>query len=189
MILPIVAYGDPVLKKVASDIDKDYPNLNELIANMFETMYNANGVGLAAPQVGLSIRLFVVDGEPFDEQKLKGFKKAFINAHIIERGGDESGYNEGCLSIPDIREQVKRPEWIKIQYLDENLQTHEEIISGLGARIVQHEYDHIEGILFLDHISPLRRRMLKNSLDNISKGEIKVDYKMRYPFRTKRRKF
>lgn len=191
MILPIVAYGDPVLKKEAEEIDKDYPGLNQLIDDMFETMYNASGVGLAAPQIGRSIRLFVVDGSPFadDEDEdpdpmavgMDGFKKVFINPIISEEKGDEWGFNEGCLSIPKIREEVYRHETIYISYYDENWNFHEESFDGYKARIIQHEYDHIEGILFTDHLSVLKRKLLTKKLSNISKGEILVDYKMKFP--------
>ncbi|MEP2238553.1 MAG: peptide deformylase [Maribacter sp.] len=190
MILPIIAYGDSVLRKVADDIDKDYPKLNDLIANMWETMYNASGVGLAAPQIGLPIRIFLVDTTPFsgdedlteDEQKqLDGFKRVFINATIEEETGDEWAFNEGCLSIPDVREDVSRKGTIKITYLDENFKEHEETFDGLLARVIQHEYDHIEGVLFTDKLSALKKRMLKGRLTNISKGKINVDYRMKFP--------
>jgi peptide deformylase len=187
MILPIVAYGDPVLKKKAIDIQADYPGLSDLISNMFETMYNANGVGLAAPQIGKSIRLFVIDGSPFAEEGdeefevLKDFKKVFINAQIIQEDGDEWAFNEGCLSIPDIREDVYRHETLTIKYFDENFQEHIETFDGLRARIIQHEYDHIDGILFTDHLSPLRKRMLKSRLGQISKGKVQASYRMRFP--------
>lgn len=187
MILPIVAYGDPVLKKKAVDISADYPELKDLISNMFETMYAANGVGLAAPQIGKSIRLFIIDAAPFAEEEdeeyklLKDFKKVFINAEIINEAGEEWGFNEGCLSIPDIREDVFRNEEITIRYLDENFQEKTETFDGLRARIIQHEYDHIDGILFTDYLSPLRKRMLKSRLTQISKGKISVNYRMRFP--------
>lgn len=196
MILPIIAYGDSVLRKVADDIDKDYPKLNELIANMWETMYNASGVGLAAPQIGLPIRIFLVDTTPFsgdedlteDEQKqLDGFKRVFINATIEEETGDEWAFNEGCLSIPDVREDVSRKGTIKITYLDENFKKHEETYDGLLARVIQHEYDHIEGVLFTDKLSALKKRMLKGRLTNISKGKINVDYRMKFPVKKKGR--
>ncbi|ASV29078.1 peptide deformylase [Maribacter cobaltidurans] len=196
MTLPIIAYGDPVLRKVGEDIDKDYPNLKELISNMWETMYNASGVGLAAPQIGLPIRLFVVDTTPFsddedltkEEQKqLNGFKQVFINAHIEEESGEEWLFNEGCLSIPDIREDVNRKERIKINYLDDTFKEHVEIYDGLLARVIQHEYDHIEGILFTDKLSSLKKRLLKGRLANISKGKINVDYRMRFPNQKKGR--
>ena len=190
MILPIVAYGDPVLRKVAKDLPKEYSKLDELISNMWETMYSANGVGLAAPQIGLPIRLFLVDTSPFaddedlsveDRKALKGFKRAFINARIEEESGEEWAFNEGCLSIPDVREDIKRKGTIKITYVDENFKSHSEEFSGLLARVIQHEYDHIEGILFTDKLSPLKKRLLKGKLTNISKGNIIVDYRMRFP--------
>ena len=190
MILPIVAYGDPVLRKVGKDITKDYPKLEELIANMTETMKNAQGVGLAAPQIGKDIRLFLIDASPFadsdelkEEEKLflKGFNKIFINAQIIEEEGEEWIFNEGCLSIPNINEDVFRKETLTIEYLDENFKQHVETINGLVARVVQHEYDHIEGILFTDKLSSLKKRLLKKKLENISKGKIEVDYRMTFP--------
>lgn len=191
MILPIVAYGDPVLKKVGEEIDKDYSGLAELLANMWETMYAASGVGLAAPQVGKSIRLFIVDASPFadDEEdepdpKAKGlenFKKVFINPIIEEETGEEWAFQEGCLSIPKIREDVYRKEKITISYYDENFDFHEETYDGYAARVIQHEYDHIEGILFTDHLSPLKRKLLTKKLSNISRGEIEVDYRMKFP--------
>ena len=190
MILPIVAYGEPVLRKKAKEINKEFPNLSVLITNMWETMYNAHGVGLAAPQVGLPIRLFLVDTTPFsddedlspEEQKaLNGFKKVFINAKILQEEGEAWDFNEGCLSIPDVREDVKRKAQITIEYQDENFETYTETYGGLLARVIQHEYDHIEGILFTDKLSSLKKRLLKSRLDKISKGKIKVDYKMRFP--------
>lgn len=182
MILPIVAYGDPVLKTKAKPITKDYPHLSELVQNMFETMYNAKGVGLAAPQVGHSIRLFIVDGAPFDEdEEVKNFKAVFINAQVIKEEGDKWKFNEGCLSIPGIREDVLRKPEIELEYEDENFQKHRKVFTGTVARIIQHEYDHIEGVLFTDRISAMRRRILKNSLLNISKGQVDVEYKMRFP--------
>ncbi|TSE10970.1 MULTISPECIES: peptide deformylase [Aquimarina] len=190
MILPIVAYGDPVLKKKGKEITKDYPKLSELLDNMFETMYNAHGVGLAAPQIGLPIRLFLVDTEPFSEDEelseeevnqLKGFRKVFINAQILEETGEEWAFTEGCLSIPDIREDVFRNETIKINYFDENFVEHTEVYSGLAARVIQHEYDHIEGILFTDKLSSLKKRLIKGKLANISKGKINSEYRMRFP--------
>jgi len=188
MILPIVAYGDPVLRKEGEDIEKDYPELDKLIADMWETMYNAHGVGLAAPQIGKAIRLFLVDTSGFveegeeDEEGLKDFKKVFINAEIIEEDGNEFVFNEGCLSIPDVRGDVDRPERIRIRYRDENWQEHEEVYTGLKARVIQHEYDHIDGILFTDYLSPLRKNMLKKKLNQISKGQVKVSYRMKFPF-------
>lgn len=196
MILPIVAYGDPVLRKETENIDNDYPELKTLIDNMFETMYAAYGIGLAAPQIGKSIRLFVIDAEPFAEDEdlseeektlLKNFKKVFINAKIENEEGDEWAFNEGCLSIPDIREDVFRQPKITITYFDENFQKHTETYDGLIARVIQHEYDHIEGILFTDKLSPLKKRLIKSKLNNISKGKINVDYRMRFPALKKRR--
>ncbi|TFG75217.1 MAG: peptide deformylase [Flavobacteriales bacterium] len=190
MILPIVAYGDPVLRKVGMDIDEAYPNLSELLENMWETMYKANGVGLAAPQIGLAIRLFMVDTSPFaddedlsaEERKaLSGFKKVFINARINEEKGEEWPFNEGCLSIPDIREDIKRKDTITISYLDERFKPFTKTFDGLLARVIQHEYDHIEGILFIDKVSLLKKRLLKSRLKNISQGKIVVDYRMRFP--------
>ncbi len=183
MILPIVAYGDVILKKEAKEIEKDYPNLDKLIENMYETMYAAEGVGLAAPQIGKSIRLFIVDADPFseDEPALKGFKKTFINPIIIEEEGKEWGFNEGCLSIPGIRENVNRKPKIVIEYYDENFNLVEEEYEGLAARVIQHEYDHIEGVLFTDHINPLKKQLLKSRLNNISKGNVKVPYRMKFP--------
>lgn len=186
MKLPIVAYGDPVLKKVCEPIDQNYPDLQQLISNMFETMYNANGVGIAAPQVGLPIRLFVIDtGE--DEDGNNGYKKVFINAEILEETGEPWAFNEGCLSIPEIREDVMRKPNIRIKYYDENWNLHEDEVSGMPARVIQHEYDHIEGKLFTDTLGLLRKRMLKSKLDAISKGTIKVDYKMRFPQQRKKK--
>tara|TARA_R110000868_G_scaffold281257_1_gene541641 strand:- start:5966 stop:6556 length:591 start_codon:yes stop_codon:yes gene_type:complete len=190
MILPIIAYGDPVLRKVGSNITQEYLNLEKLIANMWETMYNASGVGLAAPQIGLPIRLFVIDTSPFsddeelskkEQEALNGFKKVFINAEIEEETGDEWTFNEGCLSIPDIREDVNRKANIVISYLDENFQEKRETYDGLLARVIQHEYDHIEGILFTDKLSSLKKRLIKSKLSNISKGKINADYRMRFP--------
>jgi peptide deformylase len=183
MILPVVAYGDPVLKKRAADIDKDYPKLKEIIENMYETMHAAKGVGLAAPQVGLSIRLFVVDAAPFEEEEVKDFREVFINPVVTEEEGELWKFNEGCLSIPTIREDVKRQPVVHIEYYDENWNFKKETLKGLAARIVQHEYDHIEGVLFIDRLSPLRKKLLKNKLLDISKGNVDVDYRMRFPKR------
>ena len=194
MILPIVAYGDPVLKKEAEDIDNKYPELKKLIADMFETMYEASGVGLAAPQIGKSIRMFVVDATPFaevdeDEEEdplaegCDGFKKVFINPIIEEESGEPWGFAEGCLSIPKIREEVFRKPTIKISYYDEKWNFHEEEYDGYRARIIQHEYDHIEGILFTDHLSVLKKRLLQKRLSNISQGIINVAHKMKFPIK------
>ncbi len=183
MILPIVAYGDPVLKKVAEEIESDHPGLEQFIANMYETMDHAHGVGLAAPQVGQSIRLFVVDASPFaeDHPELDGFRKVFINPIILEESGKPWAFNEGCLSIPGIREDVMRKPEILIEYYDENWVLHEERYDGLVARVIQHEYDHIEGILFIEHLPGLRRRLLKGKLADITKGLVDTDYRMRFP--------
>ena len=190
MTLPIVAYGAPVLRKVCSDITPDYPNLDSLIEDMWETMYTSNGVGLAAPQVNRDIRLFVVDSSQVfknqdEEDKGKyadepGIKQVFINAHIKQLDGNDWTYNEGCLSIPKIREDVIRPEEVMIEYVDENFQPKTEKFIGITARIVQHEYDHIEGKLFIDYLKPLRKKMLRGKLNDISKGKLKMDYKMMY---------
>ncbi len=196
MILPIIAYGDPVLKKVGVEINKDYPAFFDLLENMFDTMYNAFGVGLAAPQIGLPIRLFIVDTTPFSEDEdlteseqkaLNGFKRVFINAKIIKEEGDEWAFNEGCLSIPDVREDVFRKPQIKVEYLDENFEPHTHVFDGLIARVIQHEYDHIEGVLFTDKLSALKKRLIKGRLSNISKGKIDVDYRMRFPDQKKKR--
>lgn len=190
MVLPIIAYGDPVLRKKAKDIPSNYPKLKELVDNMFETMYKASGVGLAGPQVGLPLRIFVIDAIPFSEdedlsieekRQLENFKKVFINAKINEEVGEEWAFNEGCLSIPDIREDVNRKPKITITYLDEKFNSHTETYDGLAARIIQHEYDHIEGVLFTDKLSSLKKRLLKSRLEKISKGKVNVDYKMRFP--------
>jgi peptide deformylase len=191
MILPIVAYGAPVLRKVAGDITKDYPQLDKFIDDMWETMYYSNGVGLAAPQVNKDIRVFVIDTEQIfehleDDEKGKypdepGVKKVFINPHIKQVAGEEWSYNEGCLSIPKIREDIMRPETVMMEYLDENFQLHTGTFNGITARVIQHEYDHLEGKLFIDYLKPLKRKMLQGKLNDISKGKIKVDYKMLFP--------
>ncbi|MFB6318970.1 peptide deformylase [Saccharicrinis sp. FJH54] len=179
MILPVVVYGHPVLRKVAEDITPDYPQLNNLIENMFQTMHNADGIGLAAPQVGLSIRLFVIDLSIMGNEnpEFATFKKAFINAQILERAGEDVFEEEGCLSIPNIRERVLRKDRVRIKYVDENFEEHDEVYEGWIARVIQHEYDHIDGRLFVDLISPLRRRLIKNKLLAISKGKISAGYK------------
>jgi len=196
MILPIVAYGDPVLRKETEEIDKDHPKLDSILENMFETMYEARGIGLAAPQVNLPIRLFIVDATPFEDDEdlteeerifLSTFKKVFINARIVDESGDEWAFNEGCLSIPEVREDVFRQPEIVIEYLDENFKKHKETFSGIVARIIQHEYDHIEGILFTDKLSPLKKRLIKSKLTNISKGNVGVDYRMKFPNAKKKR--
>ena len=193
MILPIVAYGHPILRKVAHDIDENYPDLDKLIEDMWETMYGSNGVGLAAPQINKSIRLFVIDSAQIftnmDEKDKEeenypdapGLKQVFINAHITEEAGNDWNYNEGCLSIPKIREDISRAEEITIEYFDEKFQKYKKTFNGITGRIILHEYDHIDGKLFIDHISPLKRKLLKRKLDDISKGNIKVDYKMLFP--------
>ena len=189
MVLPIIAYGDPVLRKVATDITPDYPNLNTLIANMYDTMNYAYGVGLAAPQIGLPIRLFVVDTAPFaddddltEEERtfLSNFKKTFINAKITEETGDKWLFNEGCLSIPGVREDVSRQKQITIEFVDEHFTPQQLTLTGLAARVVQHEYDHIEGILFTDKLSSFKKQLIKGKLTNISKGKVKVDYRMKF---------
>jgi peptide deformylase len=190
MILPIIAYGDPVLRKLGKSIDKEYPALESLLENMFETMYGAKGIGLAAPQIGLPIRIFIVDATPFKDDEeleleernfLSTFKQVFINAQIIDETGDEWVFNEGCLSIPDVREDVFRNETVKIEFLDEKFEKHTKEFSGIAARIIQHEYDHIQGILFTDKLSSLKKRLIKGKLANISKGKIRIDYRMRFP--------
>lgn len=190
MILPIVAYGDPVLRKKCTEIDRTYEGLDALISDMWQTMYNANGVGLAAPQVGKPIRLFLVDTSAFADDEelsqeerdaLRDFKMVFINARMEGESGQKWTFNEGCLSIPDIREDVNREPTITMSYLDADFKPHTRSFDGLLARVIQHEYDHIEGVLFTDRISPLKRRLLKGKLANISKGKIEVDYKMRFP--------
>ena len=191
MILPIVAYGSPVLRKVCKDVSPDYPGLEKLIADMWETMYNSNGVGLAAPQVNKEIRLFMIDSSQVfenleeDEKDLypdgPGFKGTFINAHIGKIDGNEWSYNEGCLSIPKIREDVFRGEQVTLNFMDENFTAHTKTFNGITARVILHEYDHTEGKLFIDYIKPLKRTLLKRKLSDITKGKIKVDYKMVFP--------
>ena len=189
MILPIIAYGDPVLRKVCDTIPENYPELPKLIEDMFQTMYHSNGVGIAAPQVGLAIRLFVVDTNGFSENEdltseekeyLRNFKKVFINAKIIEEEGQPWAFNEGCLSIPGVTEDVARKPTLVIEYQDEHFVKHTETFTGLAARVIQHEYDHIEGILFTDHLSSFKKQLLKNKLNNISSGKVKVSYKMKF---------
>ncbi len=181
MIYPIVLYGDPVLKKRARDIEKDELDINQLVSDMFETMYSANGVGLAAPQIGLSIKLFVIDSTPMEEDESKGIKKAFINPEILEEVGKEWPFEEGCLSIPGIREDVDRLQKIKIKYLDEDWNERIDEFDEVVARIIQHEYDHIEGILFTDHLSAFKKRLIKGKLSNISKGKVDIDYRVKVP--------
>ncbi|MDA3880904.1 MAG: peptide deformylase [Prolixibacteraceae bacterium] len=183
MILPVTVYGNPILRKIAKPIDKDYEGLNELIENMYETMYQADGVGLAAPQIGLSIRLFVIDASPIaeEEPELKDFKKVFINAQITERSGTPWDMEEGCLSLPKINEKVSREEQVTITYRDENWNEKTETYNGYAARVIMHEYDHIDGKLFIDHVSPLRRKLLRSKLNAIAKGKINTTYRIKYP--------
>jgi peptide deformylase len=189
MILSIVGYGDPVLRKKAVEVTAEYPNFKQIVADMYETMYNAHGVGLAAPQVALAIRLFVIDTRPFsddedlskeEQEVLSGFKKTFINATILKEEGDEWCFNEGCLSIPEVREDVYRHEKITIEYYDEDFNKHTDVYDGLIARVIQHEYDHIEGILFTDKISSLKKRLIQKKLQNIMEGKTRPDYKMKF---------
>jgi peptide deformylase len=188
MILPIVAYGHPTLRKIAAEIEPGHPGLQELIDNMYETMYQSEGVGLAAPQVNQSIRLFIVDASPYEKDKpeLTGFTKVFVNPHIIEETGEEWSFNEGCLSIPEIREDVMRKPRIRIQYQDKDFNTYDENYEGIPARIIQHEYDHLQAKLFVDRINPLRKILLKRRLNDIATGNIEVAYKMIFPVRKKK---
>ncbi|HXB36025.1 MAG TPA: peptide deformylase [Puia sp.] len=191
MILPIVAYGTPILRQVSKEITPDYPDLAKLIEDMWETMYSSNGVGLAAPQVNRDIRLFIIDSRQVFEnleenEKDKypdgpGIKQVFINAHVVAVDGEEWSYNEGCLSIPKIREDISRSEEVTLDFLDENFEPHTETYNGISARIILHEYDHIEGKLFIDYLKPLKRKLLKSKLDDITRGKISVDYKMSFP--------
>lgn len=191
MILPVVAYGHPVLRKVCDDIDADYTDLKKLLADMWETMYQSNGVGLAAPQINKPIRLFVIDTiqvvEGFDDEDKRMYpnekpvKQVFINAHIVSEDGDTWPYNEGCLSIPKVREDVHRKAIVRLRYMDENFVEHEQEFKGITARVIQHEYDHIEGKLFIDYLPPLKKRLIKKKLDDISAGKVKVDYRMLFP--------
>ncbi|GHT07303.1 peptide deformylase [Bacteroidia bacterium] len=182
MILPIYLYGHPILRKVTKDIPLDYPNLQTLLANMFETMYKADGIGLAAPQIGLEDRILVIDLSPLadDNPSFQGFKKVFINAHIIEKSGEEESVDEGCLSVPNIHEKVSRQNRIRIQYLDEHLQPHDEVYEGYKARVIQHEYDHLEGIVFVDLISGMRKQINRAKLNRIIKGDVKSSYKVKF---------
>ncbi len=189
MIVPIYGYGEPVLRKVGEEVSPEYPNLKQVITNMYETMYNAYGVGLAAPQIGLAIRLFVVDTEPFsdseglsdsEQEKVKGFKKTFINAKMIKEEGEDWAFNEGCLSIPDVREDVYRNEKITLEYYDEDFNKKTESFDGIIARVIQHEYDHIEGVLFTDKISTLKKTLIKKKLQNIMDGKAFPDYRMKF---------
>jgi peptide deformylase len=183
MIYPIVVYGHPILRKVAEPIDEDYPGLNQLISDLFETMYFSEGLGLAAPQIGKSVRIFVIDGKPAaeDEPSLADFRKVFINARITEKSGELLPMNEGCLSIPNLREEVLREARIRLTYYDENWLFHDEVYEGYKSRIIQHEYDHLDGIMFTDKVSPLRRRLLKSKLTAISKGRFEAEYKTILP--------
>lgn len=182
MIYPIIAYGDPVLRKKAKAIERDYPKLPQLIDDMFETMYQSHGVGLAAPQIGLPIRIFIVDTSPFAEEypRAEGFRKVFINAQILTEEGSSWRFNEGCLSIPGVREDVSRHKELTIRYQDINFETHTEKYDSIIARVIQHEYDHIEGVLFTDRISPLRKKMIRGKLNTIARGEAEADYKIRF---------
>ena len=182
MILPVYAYGQPILKKLGEEIDASYPNLKELLENMWETMYNASGVGLAAPQIGLAIRLFLVDTIQIleDNPDEEGVKQAFFNAHIIEETGDEWAYEEGCLSIPHIRGDVERPASVTIRYFDEEFKEHTKTFEGINARVIQHEYDHIDGVLFVEKLKPIKRRMITRKLEAIKKGEVSADYKLKF---------
>ncbi len=181
MILPVYIIGSPVLRKRAMEIGKNYENLPAFVDDMFETMYHSDGIGLAAPQVGKSVRLFVLDGSPLEEDEpgLKGFKKIFINPEILEEDGDDITMSEGCISIPEIREEVTRPEIIRVKYFDEKFALHQETFAGMAARIIQHEYDHLEGVLFVDRVSPIRRRLIKGRLNAVAKGKFRVDYRVK----------
>ena len=183
MILPVFAYGSRVLKQVASEIDANDSSLNELIDNMFETMYQSEGLGLAAPQIGESLRLFIIDASPMaeDDETLQDFKQVFINAQIVEEEGDFWSFNEGCLSVPGVREDIKRKSKIRMTYVDENFKSHDEYFDGIKARIIMHEYDHLEGKLFVDRVSPIRKRLLKSKLNGIMKGDVDIKYKMKFP--------
>ena len=188
MIYPIVLYGDPILKKRGDDVTPGSTDVKQLSEDMFETMYQANGIGLAAPQIGLSLRMFVVDSSPIDEEEgREGFKRVFINPEVIESSGDVWNFEEGCLSIPGIRADVQRPPTVMIRYQDENWQEHTETLDGMAARIVLHEYDHVEGVLFTDRINGLKRRLLKGKLNSITKGQTKADYKVKIPAKLTRR--
>jgi peptide deformylase len=186
MIYPVTVYGDPALRKKAAPVDKDMESLDEIIVNMWETMYHSDGVGLAAPQVVLSIRLFVIDASSGadEEPELKDFKKVFINPEIIDLAGEEWVMNEGCLSLPEIREDVKRPDTVRLRYQDENFVQHDEVFSGYAGRIIQHEYDHLEGKLFIDYLSPLRKRLLKAKLHNIAAGKVQPHYRIKAPLKS-----
>lgn len=188
MIYPIALYGDPVLKKRGEDVDPDVTNVKQLSEDMFETMYQASGIGLAAPQIGLSLRMFVIDSSPIDEEEgREGFKRVFINPEILESQGEIWKFEEGCLSIPGVRADVQRPPVVKIRYYDANWQEHTETLDGMAARIVLHEYDHVEGILFTDRVKGLKKRLLKGKLNGISKGQVDADYKVKLPAKMARR--
>jgi len=196
MILPILAYGDPILRKKGKEISKDFPKLENLIIDMFETMYSALGIGLAAPQIGLPISLFIVDATPFEDDEdlteeerkfLSSFRQVFINAKIVDETGDEWAFNEGCLSIPEIREDVFRKSTIKIEFYDENFKKYNKEFDGIAARIIQHEYDHTKGIMFTDKLSSIKKRLIKGKLENISQGKVNIDYRMRFPKVKKKR--
>lgn len=188
MIFPVLAYGHPTLRKIAVEIDKDYPDLKQFIDSMFETMHTSSGIGLAAPQVNKSIRVFVIDASPLadDHPHLAEFRKAFINPRIVEETGEEWTYNEGCLSLPDLREDVTRKSIVRLQYYDEDFNFHDETFDGLAARIIQHEYDHLEGTLLVDRVNPLKKMLLKRKLTEISKGHVDVSYKMVFPLLKKK---
>ncbi len=181
MIYPVTVYGDPLLRKISKPIEKGTEELEEIIENMWETMYQSDGVGLAAPQVGLSIRLFLVDASSGadEEPELKDFKKVFINPEIVERSGEEWIMNEGCLSLPEIREDIKRPDSVRIKYLDENFEPHDEVFTGFAGRIIQHEFDHLVGVLFIDYLTPLKKRLLKSRLRDIATGKVKPHYRIK----------
>ncbi|MCQ2203217.1 MAG: peptide deformylase [Bacteroidales bacterium] len=183
MLLPIVQYGHPILRKMSEDITKDYPNLDKLIADMYDTMYKAEGIGLAAPQIGKNIRVFVIDATPCEEDypEVKDFKRVFINAHIIERSEETVKTCEGCLSLPGISEDVERPTWVRIQYVDEKFEQHDEVISGYCAIVVQHEYDHLDGKVFIDYLGALKKRLLKGKLAAISAGKVSTRFRTVLP--------
>ena len=181
MIYPVTVYGDPILRKKTEPITKDFKDLKGFIQNMFDTMYSSDGVGLAAPQVGQAIRIFIIDSTSTDDEEPEGMKKVFINPQILEKFGDEWVMNEGCLSLPEIREDVQRPESIRIKYLDEDFNEHDETYSGFNSRVIQHEYDHLDGILFVDYLNPLRKRILKTKLTAISKGKVIPKYRIKVP--------
>lgn len=183
MVFPIYIYGSAVLKKIAKDIKSDYEGLEQLIEDMFETMYKSDGVGLAAPQIGKSIRLFIIDAAPMekDDPSLKDFKKIFINPHITKLEDKEWSFNEGCLSVPTIREDIFRPDKVTIEYYDENFEFHKEVYDGIKGRIIQHEYDHLDGVLFVDRVSPIRKKLLTSKLNAVKKGKVEINYKHKLP--------